>query len=96
MNPYHVLGVPPQADATAIKTAYRQLAQESHPDRNPDDPSAEERFKEIGRAHAILSDPSRRRAYDEFGEIALNVELLRLCQTANSVGEQTEVLDVTL
>jgi DnaJ-class molecular chaperone len=72
MNPYHVLGVPPQADATAIKTAYRQLAQESHPDRNPDDPSAEERFKEIGRAHAILSDPSRRRAYDEFGEIALD------------------------
>ncbi len=69
---YDVLGVPRDADADAIKKAYRQRAQESHPDRNPDDPQAEERFKEIGQAHAVLSDPERRAAYDEFGDIVLD------------------------
>jgi len=72
MNPYDVLGVPRQADEAAIKKAYRKLAQASHPDRNPDDPEAEERFKQIGRAYAVLSDAEQRRAYDEFGEIALD------------------------
>ena len=72
MNLYDVLGIPRNADQAAIKKAYRKLAQDSHPDRNPNDSNAEERFKEIGRAHAVLSDPERRRAYDEFGDVALD------------------------
>ena len=72
MNPYDVLGVPRHADEAAIKKAYRKLAQESHPDQNPDDPQAEERFKRVGRAYAVLSDAKQRSAYDEFGEIALD------------------------
>ena len=71
-NLYDVLGVPRNADDAAIKKAYRKLARGSHPDRNPDDPGAEERFKEIGRAYAVLSDSGQRRAYDEFGDAALH------------------------
>ena len=64
---YEVLGVSPQATAEEIKQAYRRLARESHPDRNPDDPSAEERFKELAAAYEVLSDPERRANYDRFG-----------------------------
>ncbi len=59
-DPYRVLGVERNADDAAIKKAYRRLAQQSHPDRNPDDQRAEERFKEISQAYAVLSDPERR------------------------------------
>lgn len=72
MNLYDRLGVPRDANEAAIKKAYRKLAQESHPDRNPDNPKAEERFKEVAAAYAVLSDPERRSAYDEFGEVALD------------------------
>lgn len=71
-NPYEVLGVARDADAATVKKAYRKLAQESHPDRHPDDPQAEDRFKEINQAYQVLSDPERRSAYDEFGDIALD------------------------
>lgn len=71
-NPYDVLGVARDADEAALKKAYRKLAQESHPDRHPDDAAAEERFKEINQAYQVLSDPERRSAYDEFGDIALD------------------------
>ncbi len=64
---YEVLGVPRHADAGALKAAYRRLALQYHPDRNPDDPSAEERFKEASEAYAVLSDPEKRRSYDRFG-----------------------------
>ncbi|MCP4035512.1 MAG: DnaJ domain-containing protein, partial [bacterium] len=57
MDPYATLGVARDADERAIKRAYRQLAQQHHPDRNPDDHVAEERFKEISAAYAVLSDP---------------------------------------
>jgi len=71
-DPYAVLGVARDADAAAIKKAYRALAQKYHPDRNANDPSAEERFKEVSAAYAVLSDEKRRAAYDEFGDIALD------------------------
>jgi curved DNA-binding protein len=64
--------VPRDADENAIRGAYRKLARELHPDVNPGDPVAEERFKDVSEAYAVLSDPARRSAFDEFGEIALD------------------------
>lgn len=64
---YAVLGVERGASDEEIKRAYRRLARKHHPDANPGDPTAEERFKEIGEAYSVLSDPQRRAAYDQFG-----------------------------
>lgn len=64
---YDVLGVPKKASQDEIKKAYRKLAMQFHPDRNPNDKSAEEKFKEIGTAYAVLSDPAKRQQYDRFG-----------------------------
>jgi len=64
---YETLGVPKNASADDIKRAYRKLAQRFHPDKNPDDASAEERFKEITAAYETLSDAEKRKAYDQFG-----------------------------
>ncbi|GAA4981218.1 DnaJ C-terminal domain-containing protein [Kineococcus glutinatus] len=61
---YDVLGVPHDADAATIKKAYRKRARELHPDANPGDAAAERRFKEVGEAYAVLSDPEQRRQYD--------------------------------
>lgn len=64
---YEVLGVGRDADGSALKSAYRRLAMKYHPDRNPDDPAAEARFKEAKEAHDVLSDSRKRAAYDQFG-----------------------------
>ncbi|HJP82956.1 MAG TPA: J domain-containing protein [Fimbriimonadaceae bacterium] len=66
-DPYEVLGVPRDASADEIKSAYRRLARKYHPDVNPGDHEAEERFKEIGSAYGVLSDPDRRARFDQFG-----------------------------
>jgi molecular chaperone DnaJ len=66
-DPYAVLGVDRKASADEIKKAYRKLARRYHPDRNPDDKKAEERFKEIGEAYELLIDPDKRAAYDRGG-----------------------------
>jgi molecular chaperone DnaJ len=64
---YEVLGVPRDADAAALKTAYRKLAHQYHPDKNQGDAAAEERFKELTEAYAVLSDDEKRARYDRFG-----------------------------
>ncbi len=64
---YEVLGVTRQASAQDLKSAYRKLAMQYHPDRNPEDRAAEERFKEASEAYEVLSDPEKRGHYDRFG-----------------------------
>ena len=68
---YRALGLAPGASADDIKKAFRKLARQYHPDRNPDDAKAEERFKEINAAHDVLSDPKRKDLYDKYGDISL-------------------------
>ena len=67
---YEVLGVDRNADEAALKKAYRTLAKKYHPDMNPGDKEAEKKFKEASEAYAVLSDPEKRRQYDQFGHAA--------------------------
>jgi molecular chaperone DnaJ len=67
---YEVLGVERNASEEEVKRAYRKLAVKFHPDKNPDDPHAEEKFKELGEAYDVLMDPEKRAAYDRFGHAA--------------------------
>lgn len=69
---YEVLGVERGASADDIKKAYRKLAVKYHPDKNPGDKAAEEKFKELGEAYEALSDPQKRGAYDQFGHAAFD------------------------
>lgn len=69
---YEVLSVSRDASDQELKAAYRKLAMQYHPDRNPDDPSAEEKFKECSEAYQVLSDPEKRAAYDRYGHAAFN------------------------
>ena len=68
MDYYELLGVKRSSSAGDIKKAYRKLALKYHPDKNPGDRDAEEKFKEISHAYEILSDPNKRSQYDQFGE----------------------------
>ena len=69
---YEVLGVDKNADEAAIKKAYRVLAKKYHPDMNPGDAEAEKKFKEASEAYAVLSDPEKRKQYDQFGHAAFD------------------------
>lgn len=69
---YEILGVEKGVDAAELKKAYRRVAMKFHPDRNPDDPSAEEKFKEANEAYEVLSDENKRAAYDRFGHAGVD------------------------
>ena len=71
-NYYEILGVPRDADEEQLKKAYRKLAMKFHPDKNPDDPTAEEKFKEVGEAYDVLRNPEKRASYDYFGSSGTN------------------------
>ena len=67
---YEVLGVSKSASDSELKSAYRKLAKKYHPDMNPGDKEAEAKFKEASEAYSVLSDPDKRRQYDQFGHAA--------------------------
>jgi molecular chaperone DnaJ len=69
---YDVLGVSKTSSDSEIKKSYRKLAMKFHPDRNPDDPEAEGKFKEASEAYSVLSDPDKKARYDQFGHAGLS------------------------
>eukprot|EP00009_Paramoeba_aestuarina_P005174 CAMPEP_0201523566 /NCGR_PEP_ID=MMETSP0161_2-20130828/20326_1 /ASSEMBLY_ACC=CAM_ASM_000251 /TAXON_ID=180227 /ORGANISM="Neoparamoeba aestuarina, Strain SoJaBio B1-5/56/2" /LENGTH=104 /DNA_ID=CAMNT_0047922729 /DNA_START=223 /DNA_END=534 /DNA_ORIENTATION=+ len=68
---YDILGVKKDSALSEIKKAYRKLAMKYHPDKNPGDAEAEKKFKEIGEAYSVLSDPEKRKTYDQYGKEGL-------------------------
>ena len=74
---YEILGIDRDADLAAIKRAYRASAVRNHPDKNPGDAAAEERFKQAAEAYAVLSDPEKRQIYDQYGKAGLEGSAFR-------------------
>ncbi len=91
---YEVLGVDRNADDTTIKKAYRKLAMKYHPDRNPDNKEAEEKFKELGEAYEVLSDTDKRAAYDRMGHEAFKNGGMGGAGGAGGFGGFTDPMDI--
>lgn len=91
---YEVLGVDRNADDTTIKKAYRKLAMKYHPDRNPDNKEAEEKFKELGEAYEVLSDADKRAAYDRMGHDAFKNGGMGGAGGAGGFGGFTDPMDI--
>nr|CAH7756661.1 unnamed protein product [Callosobruchus chinensis] len=70
---YEILALPKTATSEEIKKTYRRLALKYHPDKNPNNPEAAEKFKEVNRAHSILSDATKRNIYDNYGSLGLYI-----------------------
>lgn len=70
---YEILALPKTATPEEIKKTYRRLALKYHPDKNPNNPDASEKFKEVNRAHTILSDATKRNIYDNYGSLGLYI-----------------------
>ena len=88
---YELLGVPRGAADGEIKSAFRRLARELHPDVNRDDPGAEEKFREAAEAYEVLSDPERRAVYDRYGHEGLNSR--GYASTAQGFGSFADIFD---
>ena len=88
---YEVLGVPKDADEAALKKAYRVLAKKYHPDANPGDKEAEAKFKEASEAYSVLSDPEKRKKYDQFGHAALTEPIW---ETFSEISSEISLADV--
>ena len=73
---YEILGVDKGADEKEVKKAYRRVAMKYHPDRNPDDPDADEKFKEATEAYDVLMDPQKRAAYDQYGHAGVDPSMV--------------------
>ena len=90
---YSTLGIEKTADAAEVKRAFRKLTQQLHPDKNPGDKKAEDRFKEVTAAYEVISDPDKRKNYDEFGDISLtqgfDAERARAYSSATRGGRRT-------
>ena len=69
---YEILGIDRSADASTIKKAYRKLAKKYHPDSNPNNAEAAEKFKDVTEAYEILSDPEKKKLYDQYGSAAFD------------------------
>ena len=77
---YEVLGVERSASADEIKKAYRKAALKYHPDKNPGDKEAEEKFKEAAEAYDVLSNPDKKARYDQFGHAGMNLSLIHISE----------------
>src|SRR5512135_3604823 len=88
-NYYDILGVQPDAALEEIKRAYKELARRDHPDRNPGSSTAEEAFKELSGAYAVLSDPKTRVLYDVYGPTAFQESRLHRPRPRGGIGTAT-------